>query len=58
MNINVQQNDTQVQQNGIQALDDDELCLVQGGANLLDLAKSVFETFVHAFHIGDGRPQA
>jgi hypothetical protein len=31
MNIDAQQNDNRVQQNVIRALDDDELCLVQGG---------------------------
>jgi hypothetical protein len=58
MNIDMQQNDDRVQQSDIRALDDDELGLVQGGANLLDFAKSLFETFAHALHIGDGRPQA
>jgi hypothetical protein len=58
MNIDVQQNDDRVQQSQIRALDDDELCLVQGGAGPLDFAKSLFETFIHALQIGNGRPQA
>jgi hypothetical protein len=58
MNIDMQQNDSRVQQNEIRELGDDELCLVQGGAGLLDFAKFLLNTLNNALHMGNGRPQA
>jgi len=58
VNIDMQQNDDQVQEHEIRALDDDELCLVQGGADLFgDFAKFLLKTLGDAFRTGNGRPQ-
>jgi hypothetical protein len=57
MNIDKQQNDNQVQQNDNRALNDDELCLVQGGGNLIDFAKFLFNTVNDVLRIANGRPQ-
>jgi len=56
MNFDMQ-NDDRVQRNDIRPLDDSELGLVQGGANLLDLVKLVITTVNNALHMGNGRPQ-
>ena len=58
MNIDMKQNDNQVQQNDNRALTDDELCHVQGGADLFDFLKSLLNTVNHALYMGNGRPQA
>ena len=56
MNIDMQ-NDNRVQQNDNGALNDDELCGVQGGANLLDFAKIVLTTISTVLRMASGRPQ-
>ena len=58
MNIDMQQNDNRVRQNDNRALDDAELCLVQGGANVVDVAKLLVKTLNDALRMGSGRPQA
>jgi hypothetical protein len=55
MNFDMQ-NDDRVQQNDIRSLDDDELCHVQGGANLLDFAKFLLNAVNTVLH-ANGRPQ-
>jgi hypothetical protein len=56
MNIDVQQNDYRVQ-NDNRALNDDELCDVQGGANFLDVARLVLTTIGTVLRMASGRPQ-
>jgi hypothetical protein len=56
MNIDVQQNDYRVQ-NDNRALNDDELCSVQGGANFLDVARLVLTTISTVLRMASGRPQ-
>ena len=56
MNIDLQ-NDNQVQQNANRALNDDELCGVQGGASMLDIAKLVLTTISTVLRMASGRPQ-
>jgi hypothetical protein len=57
MNIDMQQHDNRVPQNDDRALGDDELCLVQGGGNLVDLAMLLLKAVSNALHWGNGRPQ-
>ena len=57
MNIDVQHNDNRVQLNDNRGLNDDELCLVQGGANLFDFAKILFKAVNDALRIGNSRPR-
>jgi hypothetical protein len=54
MNIDMQ-NDSRVQQND--SLNDDELGLVQGGANLLDVARFLLTTISTVLRMASGRPQ-
>jgi hypothetical protein len=56
MNIDAQQNDYRVQ-NDNGALNDDELCGVQGGANFLDVARVVLTTISTVLRMASGRPQ-
>ncbi|MBR1190611.1 hypothetical protein JQ634_29365 [Bradyrhizobium sp. AUGA SZCCT0240] len=56
MNVDPHQNDDRVQ-NDHHALDDDGLCLVQGGATLVDVAKFVLKTLNDVLRTGSGRPQ-
>ena len=56
MNIDLQQNVNQAH-NDDRVLGDDELCLVQGGGNLGDLAMVFLKALNNALHWGNGRPQ-
>jgi hypothetical protein len=59
MNFDMQQNDTSVQED-IRSLDDDELCHVQGGLNMFDIAKvlmGALGTLGNFLNMASGRPQ-
>ena len=56
MNIDAQQNDYRLQ-NVNQALNDDELGGVQGGASLIDVARLVLTTISTVLRMASGRPQ-
>ena len=55
MDIDAQQNDSRVQ-NDNQALDDAELCLVQGGS-LLDVARAFIRAANDVLRVVSGGPQ-
>jgi hypothetical protein len=58
MPVNIDmQNDSRVQQNDNLSLNDDELGLVQGGANLLDFAKVLLTAISTVLRMANGRPQ-
>ncbi|MBR1188983.1 hypothetical protein JQ634_13680 [Bradyrhizobium sp. AUGA SZCCT0240] len=56
MNIDMQ-NDSRVRQNDNRSLNDDELGRVQGGVNVLDVAKAVLTTISTVLRMANGRPQ-
>ena len=55
--MNTDMQNERVQQNDNRALNDDELCGVQGGVSLLDVAKVVLTTISTVLRMASGRPQ-